>query len=105
MWGWKSCYVIGRGNTATAYLQAGVIRPAPDATADAVVDVQVQRTGGESRLKDEEVVLFFLAEKRAERTCGEEKTTTPGWVERNAQRPIAEGQRSAENLLGGKYFE
>ena len=45
-------YVIGRGNTATAYLQAGMIRPVPGATADAVVDVQVQRTGGESRLKD-----------------------------------------------------
>ena len=75
-------YVIGRGNTATAYLQAGVIRPAPGATADAVVDVQVQRTGGESRLKDEEVVLFFLAEKRAERTCGEEKMATLGWTEK-----------------------
>ena len=75
-------YVIGRGNTATAYLQAGMIRPVPGATADAVVDVQVQRTGGESRLKDEEVVLFFLAEKRAERTCGEEKTATPGWTEK-----------------------
>ena len=45
MWGWKSCYVIGRGNTATAYLQAGMIRPVPDATADAVVDVQ----GGSGR--------------------------------------------------------
>ena len=82
MWGWKSCYVIGRGNTATAYLQAGMIRPVPGATADAVVDVQVQRTGGESRLKNEEVVLFFLAEKRAERTCGEEKMATPGWTEK-----------------------
>ena len=75
-------YVIGRGNTATAYLQAGMIRPVPDATADAVVDVQVQRTGGESRLKDERVVLFFLAEKRAERICGEEKMATPGWTEK-----------------------
>ena len=75
-------YVIGRGNTATAYLQAGMIRPVPGATADAVVDVQVQRTGGESRLKDEEVVLFCLAEKRAERTCGEEKMATLGWTEK-----------------------
>ena len=59
MWGCMiHSYVIGRGNTATAYLQAGMIRPVPDATADAVVDVQVQRTGGESRLKDERVVLF-----------------------------------------------
>ena len=33
-------YVIGRGNTATAYLQAGMIRPIPDATVYAVVDVQ-----------------------------------------------------------------
>ena len=83
MWGCMiHSYVIGRGNTATAYLQAGMIRPVPDATADAVVDVQVQRTGGESRLKDEEVVLFFLAEKRAERTCGEEKMATPGWTEK-----------------------
>jgi len=83
MWGCMiHSYVIGRGNTATAYLQAGMIRPVPGATADAVVDVQVQRTGGESRLKDEEVVLFFLAEKRAERTCGEEKMATPGWTEK-----------------------
>ena len=59
-----------------------MIRPVPGATADAVVDVQVQRTGGESRLKDEEVVLFCLAEKRAERTCGEEKMATPGWTEK-----------------------
>ena len=47
MWGWliRYSYVIGRGNTATAYLQAGMIRPVPDATADAVVDVQ----GGSGR--------------------------------------------------------
>ena len=50
--GWGGCvgmdihsYVIGRGNTATAYLQAGMIRPVPGATADAVVDVQ----GGSGR--------------------------------------------------------
>ena len=85
-------YVIGRGNTATAYLQAGVIRPAPGPIADAVVDVQVQRTGGESRLKDEEVVLFFLAEKRAERTCGEEKMATPGWTEKKrSSAPLRRG--------------
>ena len=82
MWGCMiHSYVIGRGNTATAYLQAGMIRPVPGATADAVVDVQVQRTGGESRLKDEGF-LFCLAEKRAERACGEEKMATPGWTEK-----------------------
>ena len=69
-----------------------MIRPVPDATADAVVDVQVQRTGGESRLKDEEVVLFFLAEKRAERTCGEEKMATPGWTEKKrSSAPLRRG--------------
>ena len=94
-------YVIGRGNTATAYLQAGVIRPAPGPTADAVVDVQVQRTGGESRLKDEEVVLFFLAEKRAERTYGEEKMATPGWTEKKrSSAPMRRGS-VPQNLLGG----
>ena len=105
MWGWKSCYVIGRGNTATAYLQAGMIRPVPDATADAVVDVQVQRTGGESRLKDEEVVLFFLAENARSVPAGKRRRPLQAGRRRNAQRPIAEGQGSAENLLGGKYFE
>ena len=46
MWGCMiHSYVIGRGNTATAYLQAGMIRPVPGATADAVVDVQ----GGSGR--------------------------------------------------------
>ena len=69
-----------------------MIRPAPGPTADAVVDVQVQRTGGESRLKDEEVVLFFLAEKRAERTCGEEKMATPGWTEKKrSSAPLRRG--------------
>ena len=46
-------YVIGRGNTATAYLHAGVIRPAPGPTADAVVDVQAalgRRVPGEATL-------------------------------------------------------
>ena len=47
-------YVIGRGNTATAYLQAGMIRPVPDATADAVVDVQAG-AGGESRVSQPEL--------------------------------------------------
>ena len=69
-----------------------MIRPVPGATADAVVDVQVQRTGGESRLKDERVVLFFLAEKRAERTCGEEKMATPGWTEKKrSSAPLRRG--------------
>ena len=95
-------YVIGRGNTATAYLQAGMIRPVPGPTADAVVDVQVQRTGGESRLKDERVVLFCLAEKRAERTCGgNEDGHSRLDGEETLQRPNAEGQCSAENILGG----
>ena len=99
-------YVIGRGNTATAYLQAGMIRPVPGATADAVVDVQVQRTGGESRLKDERVVLFFLAEKRAERTCGgKEDGHSRLDGEETLQRPNAEGRCSAENLLGGNIIE
>ena len=69
-----------------------MIRPVPGPIADAVVDVQVQRTGGESRLKDEEVVLFFLAEKRAERTCGEEKMATPGWTEKKrSSAPLRRG--------------
>ena len=76
-----------------------MIRPVPDATADAVVDVQVQRTGGESRLKDEEVVLFFLAEKRAERTCGEEKMATLGWTEKKrSSAPMRRGS------VPQKYF-
>ena len=76
-----------------------MIRPVPGATADAVVDVQVQRTGGESRLKDEEVVLFFLAEKRAERTCGEEKMATPGWTEKKrSSAPMRRGS------VPQKYF-
>ena len=41
MWGWLiHSYVIGRGNTATAYLQAGKIRPFPATNRSAVVDVQ-----------------------------------------------------------------
>ena len=98
-------YVIGRGNTATAYLHAGVIRPVPGATADAVVDVQVQRTGGESRLKDEEVVLFFLAEKRAERTCGEEKMATPGWTEKKrSSAPMRRGSVPQKIYWEGKIL-
>ena len=54
-WGWliRYSYVIGRGNTATAYLQAGMIRPVPGATADAVVDVQ----GGSGRRVPQEAKL------------------------------------------------
>ena len=46
-------------------------------------DAVVGRTGPgrRVRLKDEEVVLFFLA-AHAERTCGEEKMATPGWTEK-----------------------
>ena len=77
-----------------------MIRPVPGATADAVVDVQVQRTGGESRLKDEEVVLFFLAEKRAERTCGEEKMATPGWTEKKRPAPHCGGAVVRRKFIG-----
>ena len=66
-WGWKSCYVIGRGNTATAYLQAGMIRPVPDATADAVVDVQ----GGSGRRVPQEAKLGRTATPAPE--CGQAK--------------------------------
>ncbi len=72
-------YVIGRGNTATAYLQAGMIRPVPDATADAVVDVQ----GGSGRRVPQEAKLG--------------RTATPA--------PECGRQSTAENLLGGKYIE
>ena len=107
MWGWKSCYVIGRGNTATAYLQAGMIRPVPGATADAVVDVQ----GGSGRRVPQKPKGFLFSPAEKTRTTKSLRWheggegNAPGWVERNAQRPIAEGQGSAENLLGGKYFE
>ena len=67
MWGWKSCYVIGRGNTATAYLQAGMIRPVPGATADAVVDVQ----GGSGRRVPQEAKLGRTATPAPE--CGQAK--------------------------------
>ena len=65
MWGWKSCYVIGRGNTATAYLQAGMIRPVPGATADAVVDVQ----GGSGRRvpRTRKVSCFACGKTRREK--------------------------------------
>lgn len=100
-------YVIGRGNTATAYLQAGMIRPVPGATADAVVDVQ----GGSGRrvLRKPKGFLFSPAEKtrttKSLRWNEGGEGNAPGWVERNAQRPIAEGQGSAENLLGGNIIE
>ena len=67
MWGWKSCYVIGRGNTATAYLQAGMIRPVPGPTADAVVDVQ----GGSGRRVPQEAKLGRTATPAPE--CGQAK--------------------------------
>ena len=60
-------YVIGRGNTATAYLQAGMIRPVPDATADAVVDVQ----GGSGRRVPQEAKLGRTATPAPE--CGQAK--------------------------------
>ena len=75
MWGWKSCYVIGRGNTATAYLQAGMIRPVPGATADAVVDVQ----GGSGRRvpRTPKVSCFACGKTRREKR----ETLQAGWRE------------------------
>ena len=68
MWGCMiHSYVIGRGNTATAYLQAGMIRPVPDATADAVVDVQ----GGSGRRVPQEAKLGRTATPAPE--CGQAK--------------------------------
>ena len=97
-------YVIGRGNTATAYLQAGMIRPVPDATADAVVDVQ----GGSGRRVPQKPKGFlfdcsFCLRQNARWQGNEERSRLDG--AKLFQRPIAEGQGSAENLLGGKYFE
>ena len=91
-------YVIGRGNTATAYLQAGMIRPVPGATADAVVDVQ---GGSGRRVPRKPKVSCFACGKRAEKN--EERSRLDG--EKTTQRPIAEGQGSAENLLGGNIIE
>ena len=64
-------YVIGRGNTATAYLQAGMIRPVPGATADAVVDVQ----GGSGRRvpRTPKVSCFACGKTRAEEKLAQEK--------------------------------
>ena len=105
MWGWLiHSYVIGRGNTATAYLQAGMIRPVPDATADAVVDVQ----GGSGRRvpRTPKVSCFACSFCRWQNVSdreNEERSRLDG--EKTTQRPIAEGQGSAENLLGGNIIE
>ena len=97
-------YVIGRGNTATAYLQAGMIRPVPGATADAVVDVQ---GGSGRRVPRTPKVSCFACGKREQKksSCrkNEERSRLDG--EKTTQRPIAEGQGSAENLLGGNIIE
>ena len=106
MWGWliRYSYVIGRGNTATAYLQAGMIRPVPGATADAVVDVQ----GGSGRRvpRTPKVSCFacsFCRWQNVSDRKNEERSRLDG--EKTTQRPIAEGQGSAENLLGGNIIE
>ena len=104
MWGWKSCYVIGRGNTATAYLQAGMIRPVPDATADAVVDVQGE--SGRRVPRTPKVSCFacmFCRWQNVSDRKNEERSRLDG--EKTTQRPIAEGQGPAENLLGGNIIE
>ena len=97
-------YVIGRGNTATAYLQAGMIRPVPGATADAVVDVQ----GGSGRRvpRTPKVSCFacsFCRRQNVSDRKNEERSRLDG--AKLFQRPIAEGQGSAENLLGGNIIE
>ena len=86
MWGCMiHSYVIGRGNTATAYLQAGMIRPVPDATADAVVDVQ----GGSGRRVPQKPkgflfdCLFCLRQNASRRKARAGKMrNAPGWMER-----------------------
>ena len=100
-WGWLiHSYVIGRGNTATAYLQAGVIRPAPGPTADAVVDVQVQRTGGESRLKDEEVVLFSWRKNARSVPAGKRRWPLQAGRRRNAPAPQCGGAVFRRKFIG-----
>ena len=55
-------YVIGRGNTATAYLQAGKIRPFPATNRSAVVDVQSLADG--RRVPTEQTSSSRRAENR-----------------------------------------
>ena len=91
-------YVIGRGNTATAYLQAGMIRPVPG------VDGQ----GGSGRRVPQKPKGFlfdclFCLRQNARWQGNEERSRLDG--EKTTQRPIAEGQGSAENLLGGNIIE
>ena len=101
MWGCMiHSYVIGRGNTATAYLQAGMIRPVPGATADAVVDVQVQRTGGESRLKDEEVVLFSWRKNARSVPAGKRRWPLQAGRRRNAPAPQCGGAAFRRKFIG-----
>ena len=77
-------YVIGRGNTATAYLHAGMIRPVPDATADAVVDVQ----GGSGRRVPQKPKGFLFSPAEKTRTTKSLRWheggegNAPGWMER-----------------------
>ena len=105
MWGCMiHSYVIGRGNTATAYLQAGMIRPVPGATADAVVDVQGR--SGRRVPRTPKVSCFVCSFCRWQNVSdrkNEERSRLDG--EKTTQRPIAEGQGSAENLLGGNIIE
>ena len=95
-WGWKSCYVIGRGNTATAYLQAGMIRPVPDATADAVVDVQ----GGSGRRvpRTPKVSCFACGKTRREKRG----TLQAGWRKNNPA-PHCGGARFRRKFIGREY--
>ncbi len=99
---WRGCwgcmihsYVVGRGNTATAYLQAGMIRPVPDATADAVVDVQAE-AGGESR-RSRRVSCFLLRRKRGQRRVCVERG-------RSGKRSRLGGEKCPAPHCGGARF-
>ena len=98
MWGWliRYSYVIGRGNTATAYLQAGMIRPVPDATADAVVDVQ----GGSGRRVPRTPKVSCLS--CGENLQGEQETLQAGWRENNPA-PHCGGARFRRKFIGREY--
>ena len=97
MWGCMiHSYVIGRGNTATAYLQAGMIRPVPGATADAVVDVQGE--SGRRVPRTPKVSCFACGKTRREKRGA----LQAGWS-KNTPAPHCGGARFRRKFIGREY--
>ena len=95
-------YVIGRGNTATAYLQAGKIRPFPATNRSAVVDVQSLADGRRVSSGGRKRFLVFSEEKT--RACECRRLTDGENKEASSSRRAENRRLNADRQRGSAEY-